>query len=857
VWVPKDNACMTLHVGAIADRLARSGVTEREAEVLSAVADRLRNREIADRLHLSVRTVESHIAALLRKLGVTDRAALADIGAELRRTTRTNAMLPSPLTRLVGRANETSELTALIDVHRLVTLIGPAGVGKTRLALRVASARSEAFPEGARLADLAPVEPALVGDTVARALGVVPQAGWSLRDILREVAGGMRCLLLVDNCEHVITEAAEIVADLLAAGGQLRVLATSREPLGVPGEVGYQVQTLAVPTHRDSALAAAAQNYDAVRLFVDRAATVSPSFALTDAITPAVSALCQRLDGLPLAIELAASRVRSFGPVELVELLDQRFDLLSAGARTAPKRHRTLRGAIDWSYELLDDEERALLDRLGVFPADFDYKAAQAVSGTDDAGGTAVISVLPRLVDKSLVSTVGRGTRRYRLLETIRTYAAERLASSSAESDARRQHTAHYLALAEQAAEQLRGKEQRAWLDRLVVEQPNLRAALAHSIGTADAESAWRWIAGMQRFWDIAGHRREASEWIQRALAIGDPPPTRAGATGLAAASAILQPSDSRTAFDLAQQAARLAEGLDDLTRAKAARAVGMGAFWIRPELVLPALHEALSLLGHDHPWQSALTMQSLAQASGDLTEALQWGHESAALFRRVGDQMYAANTLFILAQRSMYAGVADDEVHRWLTESQALAEAAGSEDDQTHAKVGFAQLAWLSGEHGRAADLMEQCLPTLRRLGDQRCTGRALYLLGERAYEQRQLARAEELLRTSVEAIALAGQSFVLVSALDALAAVYAAQGRARLAAVLLGAGRTARESATAHMRPLRPPDDDLRRSLERELGNAAVDTAYAEGKRLSPTQALRAASSDQRRSGPTAPGD
>jgi predicted ATPase/DNA-binding CsgD family transcriptional regulator len=837
--MPKHNAFMRRHQDGLAERLARTGVTEREAEVLSAVAERLRNREIADRLHVSVRTVESHIAALLRKLGVTDRAALAEMGVELRRTARTDTALPAPLTSLVGRETETSELTALVDVHRLVTLIGPAGVGKTRLALHMATLHAGPFPDGARLADLAPVEPELVGDTLARALGVVPQPGLPLRDVLREVAGGLRCLLLVDNCEHVIAEAAEIVADLLTAGGQLRVLATSREPLGVPGEVTYQVQTLPLPTPRASSRAATAGNYDAVRLFVDRAATASPGFTLSDAIAPAVAALCQRLDGLPLAIELAAARVRSFGPVELVEHLDQRFELLSAGARTALPRQRTLRGAIDWSYELLDDDERALFERLGVFPADFDYEAAQSVGGADDPGGGAVITLLPRLVDKSLVSTVGRG--RYRLLETIRTYAAERLAASGAEPAARRRHATHYLAVAQQADEQLRTPDQRSWLDRLTIEQPNLRAALAHSITTGDMESAWRSITTLQRFWEITGQRREAHEWIQRALAIGDPTATPVAVAGLAAASTILQPSDSRAAFDLAKHAAQLATRLDDLTRARAAHAVGIGAMWVQPELVLPALHEALARFGDDHPWESARTMQSLAQASSDLTDARRWARKSVALFRTVGDHMYAANTLFIIAQRSMYAGIADDEVHVWLTESQALAEAAGSEEDQVHATVGFGQLTWLRGDHDRAAQLMEECLPTLRRRGDQRCAGRALYMLGERAHEQRQLARAEELLGASVEAVALAGQSFVLVSALEALAAVFFAQGRPRRAAVLLGTAHTARESASAHMRPIQPPDEELRRSVVRALGISAFDTAHGEGERLSPTQALQ----------------
>ena len=302
-----DNGLMAGHEDAVTRHLAGFGVTEREAEVLAAVAEQLRNREIAGRLHISVRTVESHVAALLRKLSAADRAALAERGAELSRAARTDAALPSPLTSLVGREGDACQITAMLGAHRLVTLTGPAGIGKTRLALRVGTAQAALFPDGARLADLAPVGPGLVGDTLARALGVVSQPGWSLPEILREMAGGMRCLLVVDNCEHVVAEAAEIVAGLLTAGGQLRVLATSREPLGVPGEVSYQVQPLPVPAARDSGRAATAGTYDAVRLFADRAAAASPGFTLTDSVAPAVAALCQRLDGLPLAIELAAA----------------------------------------------------------------------------------------------------------------------------------------------------------------------------------------------------------------------------------------------------------------------------------------------------------------------------------------------------------------------------------------------------------------------------------------------------------------------------------------------------------------------------------------------------------------------
>jgi predicted ATPase/DNA-binding CsgD family transcriptional regulator len=830
---------MTRLEDGVPERLARAGVTAREAEVLWAVAERRRNREIAERLHLSVRTVESHIAALLRKLAVPDRAALAETGAQLRRTAHADAALPAPLTSLVGRENETNDLGELLAAHRLVTLIGPAGVGKTRLALRVATLEAHRFPDGVRFVDLAPVRQELVGDAVARALGVVPEPGWSPHEILREVAAGMAGLLLVDNCEHVVAAAAEIIADLLGTDGPLRVLATSREPLGVPGEVSYPVQPMPVPALDAAVRADGIADFDAVRLFVDRAATASPGFTLTDADAPAVAALCQRLDGLPLAIELAASRVRTFGPVELVAHLDHRFELLSAGGRTVGPRHRTLRSAIDWSYELLGDDERAVFDRLGVFPADFDYDAVQSVA-QDSQRGTAVIELLPRLVDKSLVSTVGRETRRYRLLETVRAYAAERLAATGAEPTIRRRHAGHYIEVAEHAAQQLETSDQRNGLDRLAAEQPNLRAALANSIAARDIEPAWRLIAALHRFWDITGQRREAHDWIKQTLAIGDPPGTPAVVAGLAAASGILHARDAGAAFSLASQAMQLASGLDDLTRARAARAVGISAIWVQPELGRPALQDALAWFGADHPWERALTMQGLTSTSTVLSEALQWGRDSVALFRSVGDQIYAANTLFMMAQRSMYAGIGDAEVRGWLSESRELAEAAGSEADIIHATVGFAQLAWVRGDQHEAAGLMQECLPTLRRLGDRRCAGRALFVLGERARVDGDLARAEELLRASVEAVAVAGQSAVLVWGLEALAAVLSARNEPRTAAELLGVAHHVREVASAHVQPIRPPDEELHRDVAHALGPADFAAAHGEGEQLTPIQWL-----------------
>jgi hypothetical protein len=540
--------------------------------------------------------------------------------------------------------------------------------------------------------------------------------------------------------------------------------------------------------------------------------------------------------------------VRSFPPATLLELLDQRFELLTTSARTVLPRHRTLQAAIDWSYDLLADQEQALFDRLGVFPADFDYDAVQAVCATSGSGGDSVVRLLPALVDKSLVSAAGGDTPRYRLLESLRAYAAERLADGGADTEGRQRHAAHYLAVAELAAGRLRGPEQRAWLDRLRIEQPNLRAALAHSVDTGDIETALRWISALELFWDGTGQRREAHEWIRRTLSCGEPPPTPATVAGLAAASALLQPWDDEAALDLAQRAAQLASDLGDTERARAAAAVGPAAtYGVRSELAVPALHQALALFGDEHPWERARALQSLALATVELAQALRWARESLALFRQVGDHMRIANTLFVMAALSIDVGVANDEVQRWLAESLALSEAAGSDHERAHALIGLGRLAWLRGDRDRAVQLLEECVPIMRRLGDQRCTGRGLHLLGERAREHQQLTRADELLRGSVEAAEPAGEGTVVVDALEALAAVLSAKDRPREAAVLLGAADAQRGSASSSRRPPQPSDENLRRSLVRALGRSAFDEAHTEGQSLSPTEALRLTTSPQ----------
>jgi hypothetical protein len=419
------------------------------------------------------------------------------------------------------------------------------------------------------------------------------------------------------------------------------------------------------------------------------------------------------------------------------------------------------------------------------------------------------------------------GTRRYRLLETIRVYANQRLAESGLQPATQHRHAVHYIALAEHASPRLKTFEQRVWIERLTIEQPNLRAALAYNINTGDTETAWQSIAALERFWDVVGQRREARDWIQRTLAMGDPPATPGTVAGLAAATMFLNFTDTTAASELARRAEQLAAGLDDFSRAKAAAAVGHSAAYAHPELARPALLHALALYGDDHPWDRAEAMQGLVRESKTLSEDLRWGRESVALFLRVGDQALAANTLYFMAQLCLSAGIADDEVYRWLTESQALAEAAGSDGETAHAAVGFATFARVRGDHQRSAEIMEQCLPTLRRLGDQRCTGRALLIIGDRARVNGDLASAEELLRASIEAVTLVESANFLGQSLEALAAVYLAQGRPTSAAVVLGAARST-------------PDEELMRALVQTLGTAAFVDAYAEGRTLTPTEVL-----------------
>ena len=409
--------------------------------------------------------------------------------------------LPQQLTSFVGRERELAQARELLSRGRLLTLLGVGGLGKSRLSLQIAAEVLEDFPDGVWLVELAPIaDERLVPLGVASALGVKEDPGRPVQDALVKHVANRQLLILLDNCEHLIDACAHLAKALLQAGAQVRILATSREPLRIAGETTLQLPTLSLPDDAAPSLAAL-RDVDAIRLFVDRAAAADPAFHLDDRNAATVTEICRRLDGIPLAIELAAARVRVLSVDRIAARLSDRFKLLTGGDRTALKRQQTLRALIDWSHDLLTPGERALFRRLSVFAGGWSLDAAEAVGTGGDVDDGDVLELLTRLVEKSLVVPEVDGTR-YRFLETIRQYAGEQLANSDEEEAVRMRHLGWFLAFAEEGRPHLIGSQQGAWLARLDQERENLFAAHRYcDRAPGGGELGIRLLAAIRRYW--------------------------------------------------------------------------------------------------------------------------------------------------------------------------------------------------------------------------------------------------------------------------------------------------------------------------------------------------------------------
>ena len=436
--------------------------------------------------------------------------------------------LPVQLTSLIGRETEVAEVQRHFSDSRLVTLTGSGGTGKTRLAQEIGVSSIEAHADGVWFVGLAPLtDPNLVTGEVAGVLGVGEDA---LFDYLEDKS----TLLILDNCEHLVEACAEFAGTLLQRARTAKVLATSQETLGIPGEVVHRVPPLRVAASPDATVEALF-DCEAVRLFVERAATVQPGFTLTDQNAAAVAQITRSLDGIPLAIELAAARANVLSPEQIADRLEDSFELLTRGRRAAVPRHQTLRGVLEWSYELLSEQERALFNRLSVFRGGFTLEAAEQVCSGDGLESREVLDLLSQLFDKSfvVVEQVAEREARYRLLEVLRIYGAERLGPNEGAADVRSRHAAFFLSLAERAEPELFTAQQATWLARLEDDYDNFRAGMAWALESGQGETALRTAAALTWFWIFHRHVSDGQDWMERAVRhdADAPPKVRAGGT--------------------------------------------------------------------------------------------------------------------------------------------------------------------------------------------------------------------------------------------------------------------------------------------------------------------------------------
>jgi predicted ATPase/DNA-binding CsgD family transcriptional regulator len=820
---------MSYRPDAVPESLRAAGVTRRELEVFWLAADHLHNQAIADRLQLSVRTVESHVSSLLKKLGgLESRQALIEAAARLR--SAAPAGLPKPLSSFVGREHETEELRRLVGTHRLVTLIGPAGCGKTRLALHFAAA-TDLLPTPV-LVDLATAPAgADVERLFADALGLEVTEP-SLRAALRNGLADGPHWFVVDNCEHVIPSTSSLLAELLASTPDLHVLATSHGPLGVGGEVVYPVPPLAVPpdTDRPQDVLGAAS----VRLFADRAATAAPGFGVDEGNARSVAELCRRLDGLPLAIELAAARVRMFAPAELVAHLDDRFGLL-AGGTFAGGRHPSLEGALRWSYELLDDDERLLLERCSVFPGGFDYDTVAETLAYAPFDRTDLARLFPRLLDRSMVTTHRRGqSTEYRMLDSIRAFAAARLAARGEADVAAERHARHHLGHGPILLPDLQGRDQAGALDWLDRQWVDVRAAMRWALERGDVAAAWGFLAGVGFGWEVVGMRGEMFEWLDTLLAA----PLPEGTLGVQAAATtvvLLWYHDVAAARDIAERVLEPEASGSGPDRALALLALGRSRVFGDPVSAVRLLVQAeTELRARGDDWHAALAVQAVASAERDHERGLGELARAADLLAALHDDVSRANSLNLMAAQATDAGTHLDEVGAWIAEARRLAEATGNRHERLHADLFQARPDVRLGKQV-GLESFTGLLAEFRRLGDRRCMSRSLVLLGEEALASDDRESARRRLSECVPLAVEVGHDVGLASALRMLAGLEATEGAPRRAAVLLGAA----DAAAARVDPTRrdglAPDGELRAMLRRTLGQAGLSEAMAEGSRTS----------------------
>lgn len=719
--------------------------------------------------------------------------------------------LPQQVTSFVGREKQITEVKAILKRSRLLTLTGSGGSGKTRLALQVAADLLDTSGDGVWLVELAALtDPEFVPQLVASVFGVTEEPDQSLTQSLIEWLKTKRLLLLLDNCEHLLSACATLTDTLLRHCSQVTILATSREGLGISGETTYRVPSLSLPDSKKPQTPESLSLYESVRLFVERAVQVQTSFTITNDNAPALAAICHRLDGIPLAIELAAARIRSLSVEEVNQRLDQRFRLLTGGNRTALPRQQTLRSLIDWSYDLLSDAEKTLLSHLSVFLGGWTLAAAEEVCSGEGVEEWEILDLLTSLSDKSLVVAEQRqGHTRYRLLETIRQYARDRLLESGHAFVVRHHHLAFFLDLAETAEPELVGADQKVWLERLETEHDNLRAALEWSAGDDESgESGLRLAAALWRFWYIRGYLSEGRGWLKDLLAVpADTPVARAKALHGAGNLAFTQ-GDLLAAQSLLAAGLELRRELNDLPGiAFSLNSLGNVAYTQDDYPTARRLFaESLELQRRQgNQWGIAAALSNLGLVTldqGDYPTAQALFEESLGLQRELGDQWSMATSLgnlgLVATSQGDYA-TAQPLQEESLALRRALHDRAGT----ALALGNLGNIALALGDYPTARALFEESLTLRRELNDPQGISLAVYNLGNLAAKQGDYATARRHYEESLQLDHALQDRSGVAGSLEGLAPVLAAEGNVYDAIQLWGRVERLREELGIPLAP------------------------------------------------------